>query len=126
MYHEDYLMQQIRMATRFVAKLLTGKQDALVEIPEEAPASSGEPFLETTLKNMAASGKINEAENLLFAKIAQEPQLDYLYAGLRFYEALQGMQEEILQLYHFSHEEVLEGLRDLQRIYQIPVFDFTE
>ena len=81
MYHEDYLMQQIRMATRFIAKLLTGKQDVLVEIPEQTPLTGCEPPLEITLKSMAACGKINEAEDLLFQKIAQEPSLSYLHAA---------------------------------------------
>ena len=106
--HDDWFMRQIERIVTALARLLLGKE--LTGSPssgEEAARESGELLME-----LAAEGKICEAENLLFERAAPGDAF-WLAAGLRFYQRLSEFPEETLRQNGFSREEILLGLKDL-------------
>ncbi|GCE03670.1 DUF6483 family protein [Dictyobacter aurantiacus] len=60
-------------------------------------------------------GMYAQAENFLFDLLEQHPSPETLQAGQEFYQRLQKKSTTDLQLGDFSHEEVQEGLDQLQR-----------
>ncbi len=113
MYHQDWLIRQIEMMTRFLASLLLGKEtDSGIHLTEERPASGDAGALEPRLAALTRSGRFCEAEDLLFdAAEAGDPEA--AAAGLRFYRELNALDDDALTRGRFSRPEILRGLEDL-------------
>lgn len=111
MLETGYMMLQIRLLIQALTKLLTGQtgeqmDSTLIEV-EAVGKSMG-------LMDLAAQGRINEGENRLFAALEQSPEdAILLKEGLDFYGWLNDKEENWLQLFDFSYEEIRAGIRDL-------------
>lgn len=113
----DYLMRQIEEAAKALASILLNKKLEVHAIIDEDGNLSHGDFLLYNLKKLALQGKINEAENLLFDAVEQNPCYEYLQAALTFYEQLMQMDDKALHEYDFSRQEVLDGLQEIRHIY---------
>ncbi len=119
MFQQDYIMREVELISRFLAKALFGRETER----EDEPAFSeylSENYLPYRLRKLVDEGRINEAENKLFEAVEEEPKTEYLAAAFEFYRLLSEFTPENLERCGFSEEEVLEGLRDIKRIYGIP------
>ena len=117
MYHTDWLMRQIQMTTQVIARLVFNKDAPAYEIVE-AERQTAADGLYTRLQVLLNSGRINEAENLLFSEI-DETDLKYLMLAIDFYAELNKLSEEELERCDFSHEEIAEGLAQMKRMFAV-------
>ncbi len=122
LYNNDYILRMIEDMGRFLRNITHQDQGEEEEYPvlDENGNFSQTDFLGYRLNRLLAEKKVNEAENLLFETIEQDPQPAYLKVALNFYEDLHDMPEDELEACDFSREEIYEGLRSLCRWYQIP------
>lgn len=121
MYETDYIMRQIELLSRGLAKVLFQKDlETTEEIVDEQGGFSESGMLLHMVKKLLLEKQINEAENLLFETIEEDPQEDYLKTALYFYDRLQEMSDQELEEADFSREEIAEGLREIQRLYELP------
>ena len=91
MYQQDWILRQIEMLARMLAKLLFHKDTT------EYPELDAEEYMQTNLLHqdllrLIRQGRLNEAENLLFEQLEQ--------GG-------------------FSREEIDEGLHDFMKMFYI-------
>lgn len=119
MFQQDFIMREVELISRFLAKVLLGK-DLEREDQAESFEFLSEGYFFYRLRKLADEGRINEAENELFEAVEEEAKMEYLTAAFEFYRYLSRMNPVFLRQNGFSEEEILEGLRDIKRIYQIP------
>ena len=118
MFQQDFIMREVELISRFLARALLGK-----DLDKETDVVSfeylSENYLPYRLRKLIDEGKINEAENELFERIEDSPKTEYLAAAFEFYRILSELDPRYLKQCGFSEEEVLQGLRDIKRIYKI-------
>lgn len=112
MITEDYVLRMIQDMSRMIASLL-GLETESPYRPEQSRIVrfGDEPGLPERIRQLADSGEINQAENLLFE------ELDFSDPGkasvaLEFYRHLNTFSDARLETCGYSREEILEGLRD--------------
>lgn len=119
MFQQDFIMREIELISRFLARTLIGK-----DIEQETEVYQldflSENYLAYRLRKLVDEGNINEAENELFEAVGGEPKPEYLSAAFEFYRILSGLDPVYLKQCNFSEEEILEGLQEIKRIYNIP------
>lgn len=116
MYNNDYIMRMIEDMSTFFAKVIFQKDVAAIDLFDEQGNISESNFLYVQLLTMVGEGRLNEAENLLFEKIAAHPSEAYLKVGLDFYKTLEQLSDVTLINAGFSRAEIGDGLRDLKKI----------
>lgn len=107
----DYILQQIQLSGRFLAKLL-GK-DGLWDAPDEQPEGLERgacDSLRRRLLDLLAQGELNRAENLLYAE-ADPPDAAWMEAAVELYARLNELSDDELELHDYSREEIGEGLQ---------------
>ena len=125
MIREDYLMRQIEIVARTLAKLIFNKDTAEYMIIDYQKLGDTD-FLHERLVKLIAELKIDEAENLLFEKIEEELEADatsrgYLEVALDFYSRLNELSNQKLEDCGFEREEIDEGIREVSRLYGIDI-----
>lgn len=124
MFQNDYLMRQIQMMVQFIARMILKRNAEIYRaVPDEYGNFSSEGELYLDLMRKIKQGKINEAENLLFDAIEQNPNNSMLEIALDFYRTLGEMPDDFLEENNFSKDEVCQGLNDIMRIYHIDILD---
>lgn len=119
MYRQDWLMRQIETITRYVFSLLLGKGAELrsdYHLETKRPEAGDANPLSFRLGSLLREERLCEAEDLLLAAV-EEGDPEALPAGLRFYEALNGLPDETLARCNFPREEILSGLKELCAAY---------
>jgi|WetSurMetagenome_2_1015567.scaffolds.fasta_scaffold381135_2 hypothetical protein len=115
MYHDDWLMSQIRLLAAAIAKIIFRKDVIFYEVKDdENKNETDELFL--YLRTLLDSGDINTAEDLLFESLQPDDQ-DLLLLAVDFYQRLNDLSDEDLVRSHFSRAEIYDGLQEVQRIY---------
>ena len=118
MFQEDYFMRQIEMASAGIAKTLLNKEKDVYEMtdPYENAAAND---LNKQLMDFLSDGKINEAENLLFAAVENDVHVDHDYfrVALDFYLKLNQYNDGYLELCHFSRAEADAGWVEITRLF---------
>lgn len=114
MFQGDYILRQVEMVGRGVAKIL--------ELEEFSP-EIGDHYLNEAvdelnnrLMKLLADGNINEAENLLFETIENNEgshNNDYFQLAFDFYLKVKQYDDDYLRLCNFSKEEADDGWRDI-------------
>ena len=123
MITEDYLMRQIEIIGRTLAKLIFNKESPEYIILDYQLLTQTD-MIYNELLGLIDEGKINEAENLLFDKIDEEleenPDSKHcLEIAIDFYSRLNELSSNVLDEYGFEREEIEEGLREVSEIYGI-------
>ena len=120
MFENDYILKQIEMSTKFLAKLIFGKESPEYKLQYDEIANAKPiDLLCLTLRRMIDEGEINEAENLLYENIEREARAEYLEIALDFYDRLSKLSADRLDECDFSRAEIFEGLENVKRIYGI-------
>lgn len=117
MFDDDYILRQINMLSRFLGKVFFDKDLEFVSLLDEEDGNVGDDLFAYRLRKLLSEKKINEGENLLFETIEENPSEQNLKTALAFYEDLKKMSDKELEACDFSHQEILEGLRELQKFY---------
>lgn len=120
MFENDYILKQIEMSTKFLAKLIFGKESPEYKLQYDEIANAKPiDLLCLTLRRMIDEGEINEAENLLYENIERETRAEYLEIAIDFYDRLSKLSADRLDECDFSRAEIFEGLENVKRIYGI-------
>lgn len=114
----DWLLRQFEDAARALASYVLGRDHSIHELPEETDAFSQGDMMLFELRAMVRDGRINEAENLLFETLENNPLPQYLPTALHFYEQLQMLSDARLAACNFPREEILEGVAYLRTLYE--------
>ena len=116
MFENDFLMRQIEMTARAIASAVFQKrvESELAEEHDELVIAEDD-YNEYYFNKLVLEGKINEAENLLFAEILRVRSEKSLALALDFYARLNKMSDEQLTACDFSREEIAEGLEELKK-----------
>ncbi|MGN0498629.1 MAG: DUF6483 family protein [Acutalibacteraceae bacterium] len=120
MFENDYILKQIEMSTKFLAKLIFGKESPEYKLQyDEIENAQPIDLLCLTLRRMIDEGEINEAENLLYENIEREARAEYLEIAIDFYDRLSKLSADRLDECDFSRAEIFEGLENVKKIYGI-------
>ena len=120
MYQQDWIMRQIEMIGKMLAYLLFRKRTTEHETYQEEKDSGDMDMLHRLLVEMTDAGKVNEAENLLFQRMAKE-NLYYLKLAIDFYGRLNRLSDQRLEECCFSRTEIAEGLKDAAAFYGVDI-----
>lgn len=112
-YEKDYIMRMIKEMVRALAELIFGKATDVYEMPVNDQFTHGDN-LYNQLITMADSGKINEAENLLYEKMKSGEKKVYETA-LAFYSHINDYDNEFLSEHNYSREEIKLGIQNLAK-----------
>ena len=114
-YEQDWLMKQIQMLVRFIARTLFGRDtDEFSEIIEKS--SCGADILYKELLCMLREGEICKAENHLFDSVDTSSKY-HLAVAVEFYSILNSYSDEVLEKADFSREEVKDGLKTITALF---------
>lgn len=112
MFEQDYVMRLVREIARMLAKILfnidsKGFADEILDEIEEKDE------LRRLLEHID-NGRINEAENRLFA-LLDEGAADSIAMAIVFYSHLNDKSDEFLQANNYSRQEVQEGIEGIAK-----------
>ena len=114
-YEQDWLMKQIQMLVRFIAKAVFKKDtDEFSELIEES--ASGADILYKELLAFLNEGEICKAENHLYDSIDYKSKY-HLAIAVDFYSRLNSYSDEELERSNFSREEIKDGLRHITSLF---------
>ncbi len=125
---DDWMMRQIEMMTKFVAKVVFGKDGNEVHYElsstenGEKLSSSDETFL--TLCRLIKEGSICEAEDVLYENMEYSDR--YIELATDFYRKLNDMTDEQLEAGDFSRDEICEGYVDIMAKLGVPIDVFGQ
>lgn len=120
MIRKDYLMNQLELLVSMGAKLIFRDQEGRESIlVYDHAAPEGDRGLLDLLVAMVGESRIDDAENRLFEEAEMDGGLPVLYAGIRFYAYLNGLEAGKLKEAGFSREEIRDGFGDFIRLYGI-------
>jgi len=109
-YFEDYYLRLIHEMVRTILKLLFNIDSEGAHTKIEEDVEQSEKYNE--LLELAKSGKINEAENMLYKEGFLKDKNDLLI-GLMFYDYVVKQDNEFLEEHNYSKAEVKEGVEML-------------
>lgn len=123
---KDYIMRIIHEMVRTILKLIFHIDEA--EEEELVFLEGKNQDLFRRLCVLADSGKINEAENLLYENIEEENaagetwegekgNLENLKLSLAFYDYLNTKDNDFLEEHDYSREEIGEGIKAVMKMY---------
>jgi len=118
MITEDYVMRQIDMAVRLIARLVFKKDTAEYKIVHDVISDCDILYVE--LMKFLESGKINEAENLIFER-ADINDLRFLEVAIAFYDELNKYDDAFLEESGYSREELKEGLDSMCELFGVSI-----
>lgn len=121
MFEKDYLKRVIKGIGQMLIAISIGKSAIESNIDEDkhTVAISEDDLLELMIKRYISDGKINEAENMLFEAIISRKSVKDLEIALYFYEEINKWDEHKLEKFNFSRQEVVEGLKDVKKLYGV-------
>ena len=122
---QDWLMRQIEVIGRTLAKIIFNKDSPEYVIIDERQLTETD-IVYNKLCKLIGGGKINEAENLLFDKIEEELDENpenkfYLEVAIDFYMRLNDLSNKELENCGFEREEIDDGIREVAEIYGINI-----
>lgn len=117
MYESDFIMRQIRLMTEGLAKMLFQADIQHIELIDEDGNLNGGGILFHRLMVMVGEGRIDKAEDLLFAEIDANPATEFYIVALEFYHRLSELRDDTLAAGNFSRDEVQRGMDDVTAIY---------
>lgn len=114
-YEQDWLMKQIQMLVRFIAKTVFKRDtDEFSEIIEKS--ASGADILYKELLVFLERGEICKAENHLYDSIDVKNKY-HLAVAMDFYTRLNLLSESELELGDFSREEIKDGIKNITALF---------
>lgn len=116
-FEKDFFMRMIQNMVRFLMQLVTGKSQFDYKIKDtENPTTCDDTY--ARIIAMADSGRINEAENLLYENLESGNQ-DYLLMGISFYNHINDYSDDFLAKHNYTREEIETGIQNLAGEFEI-------
>lgn len=114
---DDYFMRQVEGISDMLSMLLFDKK-AEEETIHETQVSTQDHSLLIDLRLLVTTGEINQAENLLFWHM-ESYDGNYLDTAMRFYGWLEELEDDKLEQFGFSREEIAEGKQAVKSFYAV-------
>ncbi len=117
-YEKDWMMKQIESVIIFIIFLLTGEKRSQLEVlgTDDMPYNS----LYSSLHQRVLEQDYIGVEEELFNAI-EEDDADAFNATIIFYFQLNRLGDEDLEKHNFSRERILDGLKEVCRVYGVPI-----
>ena len=106
----DYLMRQIEEMARLCSRVLFAKHTEPLPVFDEQGNVTENGVLYGRLRMLCSTGRVNEAENLLFERLDAPGGENFLPAALQFYQDIQKWEDAALEQAGFSRTEIWDGL----------------
>lgn len=113
-YEQDYIMRMIKEMVRALMSVLLKKRFHELDLEEKAEITGDDETKE--LFDLADTGKINEAENLLLEN-ADFSNPRFIQEAMAFYEHINEYDDEFLEEHNYTREEIVDGLKDILNYY---------
>lgn len=117
-YKQDWLLNQIEDLVRFIAKIIFNKDTINYEIENDSNLTECD-ILYKKIKSLLLEDKICESEDLIFKNLDRNNK-DYLKLAIDFYSTINKYNDKRLGACNFSREEIIDGLKEVLSIYNIP------
>lgn len=111
---QDYIMRLIHEMVRMVLKILFNI--TVEECEQQIEENQEQSEMYSKLKFLIDNGKINEAEDLLYADNDYSDKGNLLI-GIQIYNYINEFDDDFLESHDFSRQEVREGLETLMTKY---------
>lgn len=119
MFTDDYIMRQIELFSRSIAKVVFDKDTNTVDLIREDDIGGSLSDKEESMLARIRELDINGAENELYELLEDGLTPGKLKLALWFYTQLRSLSDEVLEKADFSREEIDEGLEDVLKMYNI-------
>ena len=110
-------MRQIKIIIDIIAKIVFKKDKIEFNIYDESNSTEIHKLYERLI-NLINQLKLNEAEDILFEKVDNK-DLNYMKVAMDFYERVNKLSDEELEIGNFTREEIKLGIEDILEIYNI-------
>ena len=107
-FQQDWLLRQIENMVQVITTVILQKDAIHYQLENEANLTQTD-MLHRDISRLVARHEICKAEDLLHEKI-DVTNKESLAVALDFYQTLNLLRDEELERYHFSREEIHEGL----------------
>lgn len=114
MVKDDYIMRMIHEMIQAVLTLLLGRDTESKEEIVLPETTQDEEFQK--LIHLVNEGRINDAENQLW-DLLDKDQARHFQMALLFYDHLNDLEDDVLEVADFSREEVADGLVRVMKLY---------
>ena len=114
---KDFILRMINDLAKSIAFIVLGKNDIEYELPENNEYSKVD-FLYVKLLELVNSGKINEAEDMLFDEINTSDMRQFEMA-ISFYLYLNDFGDDYLEKNDSSRDEISEGIKSICKEYGV-------
>lgn len=118
MFEQDYIMRQIQMLVRAIARIFFGREDVTAALPSNRLDYTKDDQWHHHILELVSQERINDAENLLFDGLVPGNR-KHLLIALDFYQQLNAMDDAMLAKGGFSRDEIQQGLNDVSKAYGI-------
>lgn len=78
-----------------------------------------EEFLLIDIKRLVFEGNINKAEDTLYNAISKNKSKNMMFIAGEFYTMVMEMTDENLQKANFTRKEIIDGISEIRRIFNI-------
>ena len=113
----DYIIDNIRKAFESLTQILTSHDIKNSDLFEKSEIKTDEAKLYIVLRQLAATGKICKAEDLLFDALKMRPTPLCLKTARMFYRDINTLTDEQLDKCNFSRKEILDGMWDAEHVF---------
>ena len=117
MYHQDWIIRQIRIMVNMIARVVFKKDNIQFNIYDESNSTEIHRLYENLI-SLINQLKLNEAEDSLFEK-ANNNDLIYMKVAIDFYDRLNKLSDEELEKANFTREEIKLGIEDILKLYNV-------
>lgn len=108
---KDYILRMIKDMTKSISHIILGKSEIEYELPKEDEFSDVD-YLYIKLIELSNSGKINEAEDMLFNEV-NTSDMNQFEMAMSFYLYLNDFSDNFLEENNYSREEISEGIKSI-------------
>ena len=110
-------MRQIKIIIDIIAKLVFKRDNMELNIYDESNSTEIHKLYERLI-NLINQLKLNEAEDILFEEVDNK-DLNYMKVAIDFYERINKLSDEELEIGSFTREEIKLGIEDILKIYNM-------
>ena len=128
-FQDDWMMRQIEMMTRFVANVVFGKKESEVRYEivgniDDSDSLTGTDIQHLVLMKLIRQGEYCKAEDMLFDNLEYSDK--YIELASDFYQRLNSLSDEQLELGGFSRDEIYDGYIEIMALLGVPVDVFGQ
>ncbi|MCH3963406.1 MAG: DUF6483 family protein [Clostridium sp.] len=122
MYEEDYIKRLIKSIAEMAVAIVAGRDtvQSNIRLDKFNISISQDELLEMMVRKYVSDGKINKAQDMIIDAIKSHRSKQNYKIALSFYEEINKWDEDKLSKCNFSKQKILEGLKNIKKLYTQP------